>query len=142
MSDAGHLALAAQREIVERHVFFERWFAGCLGEVDYRAAISAFDSGFARIDPAGGVQDLAGLDAMLRGARGRFPSDFSIVIDTLAPLWEREDAVLMTYLEHQRHEGRATSRRAAALFLKDADAPHGVAWRFVQETWINDRPGM
>jgi hypothetical protein len=141
MTGAGDLALAAAREVVDRHVFFERWFAGCLGEVDYRAAMTAFDAGFARIDPAGAMQDRAGLDVMLRGARGRFPSDFSISVDAIATLWEREDAVLMSYLEHQRHEGRATSRRAAALFLKDAGAPHGVAWRFVQETWINDLPG-
>ena len=142
MSAAGPLALAAEREIVARHDFFVEWFAGRLGEAGYSAALAAFDTGFVRIDPDGAMQDRAGLEAMLRAARGRIAGDFSIGIEALPPLWEREDAVLMTYLERQTHAGRTTVRRAAALFLEDADAPHGVAWRFVQETWINDRPGM
>jgi hypothetical protein len=136
------LAEMAEREIVARHDFFVDWFAGRPDEAGYNAALAAFDAGFVRVDPEGAMQDRAGLDAMLRAAHGRIVGDFTIAIEASAPLWERDDAVLMTYLERQEHAGAATVRRAAALFVKDEDAPHGVAWRFVQETWINDRPGM
>ncbi|SOB90764.1 DUF4440 domain-containing protein [Stappia indica] len=139
MTGTGDIAAAAAREIVARHEFFVDWFAGRLEDSAFAAALAAFDPDFHRIGPDGALQDHNGLTAMLAAARGRFAEGFAIAIEDVAVLRETGDDALMTYVERQEHAGRTTFRRAGALFSRNADAPLGVAWRFVQETWINDR---
>ena len=139
MTGTGDIGAAAAREIVARHAFFVDWFAGRLEDSDFAAALAAFEPDFHRIGPDGALQDHDGLTAMLAAARGRFGAGFAIAIEDVAVLREAGDDALMTYVERQEHAGRTTFRRAGALFSRNADAPLGVAWRFVQETWINDR---
>ncbi|MBC2860717.1 hypothetical protein [Stappia sp. 28M-7] len=139
MTNTGDIGAAAAREIVARHEFFVDWFAGRLEDSAFAAALAAFEPDFHRIGPDGALQDHEGLTSMLAAARGRFAEGFAIAIEDVAVLRETGDDALMTYVERQEHGGRTTFRRAGALFSRNADAPLGVAWRFVQETWINDR---
>lgn len=139
MTNTGDIGAAAAREIVARHEFFVDWFAGRLEDSAFAAALAAFEPDFHRIDPDGALQDHEGLTSMLAAARGRFTEGFAIAIQDVAVLRETSEDALMTYVERQEHAGRTTFRRAGALFSRNADAPLGVAWRFVQETWINDR---
>ena len=139
MTETGDIGAAAAREIVARHAFFVDWFAGRLEDSAFAAALTAFEPDFHRIGPDGALQDHAGLTAMLAAARGRLSDGFAITIEDIAVLHETGEEALMTYVERQEHGGRTTFRRAGALFSRNADAPLGVAWRFVQETWINDR---
>ncbi|WP_249695962.1 hypothetical protein [Stappia sp. WLB 29] len=139
MTGAGDIGAAAAREIVARHAFFVDWFAGRLEDGAFAAALAAFEPDFHRIGPDGALQDHAGLTAMLAASRGRFADGFAITIEDIAVLRETGEEALMTYVERQEHGGRTTFRRAGALFSRNADAPLEVAWRFVQETWINDR---
>lgn len=141
MTGTGDIGAAAAREIVARHAFFVDWFAGRLEDSSLAAALTAFDPDFHRIAPDGALQDHEGLTEMLAAAKGRFAEGFAIAIEDVAVLRETGEDILMTYVERQEHAGRTTFRRAGALFSKNANAPLGVAWRFVQETWINDRTG-
>ena len=49
--------------------------------------------------------------------------------------------MLVRYVERQIVDSRETARRSTALMTRDAGAPEGVAWRFVQETWIEPAEG-
>jgi hypothetical protein len=138
---SGTLAERAEREIRELHEFFVGWFTGALGETDLAAALAAFDPGFCRIGPEGESQDYPGLATMLAGARGGVEPGFQISIEEPGVLWQARDAVLMSYVERQRSAAGANARRSAALMLSAPGAPRGVAWRFVQETWITASGG-
>lgn len=139
MTGRGDIGAAAAREIVARHEFFVDWFAGRLSDSSFAASLAAFEPDFHRIGPDGALQDHEGLASMLAAARGRLTDQFAITITDVAVLRETGEDALMTYVERQEHGGRTTFRRAGALFSRNADAPLGVAWRFVQETWIKDR---
>lgn len=139
MMGAGNIGAAAASEIVARHAFFVDWFAGRLSDSAFAASLAAFEPDFHRIDPDGALQDHTDLTAMLAAARGRLADGFAIAIEDIAVLHESGEEALITYVERQEHGGRTTFRRAGALFSRNAGAPLGVAWRFVQETWIKDR---
>lgn len=139
MMGAGNIGAAAAREIIARHAFFVDWFAGRLEDSAFAAALAAFEPDFHRIGPDGALQDREGLASMLSAARGRFAEGFAITIEDIAVLRETGDDALVIYVERQELGGRTSFRRAGALFSRNAGAPLGVAWRFVQETWIKDR---
>ena len=54
----------------------------------------------------------------------------------IRPIWERGEAVLLQYVEQQYRDGRTTRRLSTALFTAEPDAPCGVVWRHLQETWM------
>lgn len=131
------LAAKAEAEVHARHAFFVDWFAGRADETAFGTARRAFDPAFVRIPADGGApQDLDAVFAMLAGKRGALVNDFAI--DTEVESWVEvsETAGLLRYVERQRTPAGPTARRASALFLDSPAAPEGVAWRWLQETWI------
>jgi len=48
-----------------------------------------------------------------------------------------EGIVLVVYDEHQVIDGQKSARRSSAVFSADPEAPEGVVWRQLQETWIS-----
>ena len=73
---------------------------------------------------------------MIRSARGKRPADFKIRVDLIAARQIGNDVALVVYDEHQVIDGEKSARRSSALFTADPDAPEGVVWRQLQETWI------
>ena len=137
MSDTGTgpVGAMALREVRERHGGFVEWFTSGRDEAVFEAMMAAFGPRFALVDPSGEVFDRARVDDMLRGARATRASDFRIAIEDGTVLWETADAALVGYVERQWMDGRVTARRSTALFTRNADAPCGVRWNYLHETW-------
>jgi len=128
-----------EREVRELHVFFERWFRGELPEGAFARVADALAEDFVLISPRGARDDRASILAAIRGARGGRSAAFSIVIESFESRWQGTDACLVTYEEHQREGDDATARASSALFRRDDDAPVGVRWVHLHETWLPDR---
>ena len=138
MSD---VAALARVEVVARHDFFVAWFTGHAAVAAMDEAARAFASDMGRIAPDGRVQDRGEVVAMLRAAGGTRGPSFAIRVEVREARVLGQGLALVVYDEHQVLDGTRTARRASALFGLDARAPGGVAWRHLQETWIDPAPG-
>jgi hypothetical protein len=131
MSD---LAEAARREILELHAVFVELFTGRSRNLARCAA--AFAKDFEMVTPSGARIDrraiLAGIEA------ARVGPGFRIEILEIRAVWERNDSVLLQYVEQQYRDGKITRRRSTALFEAFAEAPCGVVWRYLHETWMQN----
>jgi len=90
------------------------------------------------IAPDGASRDRTAVMGFLAGATA--PADFRIDILDLRTIWESESAVLLQYVEQQYRDGRTTRRRSSALFTADENAPLGVVWEYLHETWMAAEP--
>ena len=127
------LAASAMTEVRSLHAAFEDLFTGRRRDLDRCAR--AFASDFSMVAPDGSRRDRGAVLAAL-GIAAASP-DFHISIKDLTPIWEAADSVLLQYVEEQYRDGETTRRLAVALFETASHAPNGVAWRFLQETWIS-----
>jgi hypothetical protein len=130
------LSELARREVIALHEFFVRWFTSGEG-ADFASCERAFAPDFAMVTPEGKLHGRDAIVAMLRDARGALSPGFAITILDPHPVWTDGDAVLLGYVEQQYRDGRVTRRRSTALFTRDASAPRGVVWRYLQETWMD-----
>ena len=137
MSPKRSLLASAMAEIVERHAFFVRWYsAPSPDSAEFALSETAFDAEFVMVTPDGREHRRAQVIASLRGARSSADASFRIDIEAIEPRWQDQDAILVSYVEAQLRDGRRTRRRSNALFVRQASAPHGIAWRHLQETWM------
>jgi len=127
------LAASAMTEVRSLHAAFEDLFTGRRRDLDRCAR--AFASDFSMVAPDGSRRGREAVLAAL-GIAAASP-DFHISIKDLTPIWEAADSVLLQYVEEQYRDGETTRRLAVALFETASHAPNGVAWRFLQETWIS-----
>jgi hypothetical protein len=139
------LAATAIREIEELHAFLEGWLGGT--GADSAAAFAriegALSPGFTMVTPAGERLSRAEILGWLRGAHGsrRDPAPFRIRIEAPEVLHCEPPLVLVSYVEAQaRGQGQATERNArrSLVLLRGADeAPAGMSWIAIQETWLS-----
>ena len=132
------IAARATDEVRELHHFFVAWFTG-VADADFQRCEAALASDFRMVTPDGGLHDRAAVIDRIRSARSSAAADFAIEILQPAIAWQSDNAVLLEFIEQQYRDGRSFSRRSTALFTDQPDAPNGVAWRHLQETWI--QPG-
>ena len=130
------LIARAQAEVIKRHDFFVEWFTGRATEADLSVSLRAFAPDMVMIEPDSNTIGTAEIAAMITGARGKRPADFEIRVDLIAARQLSEDVALVVYDEHQVIDGQKSARRSSAVFSADPDAPEGVVWRQLQETWI------
>lgn len=130
------LISCAKAEVIKRHEFFVEWFTGRGSEAEMEISLRAFAPDMTMIEPDANMIGQAEVIAMLRSARGKRPADFAIRVELVAARQIGHDAALVIYDEHQVIDGDRTARRSSAVFTADADAPEGVVWRQLQETWI------
>jgi hypothetical protein len=126
------LAAQAVREIHALHAAFEELFTGRSRDLDRCAKALAAD--FSMVAPDGSRRDRATVLAAL-GAAASTPG-LRIEIRDIAQIWQAEDSVLLQYVEEQYRDGRTTRRLSTALFTAEAEAPCGVVWRYLHETWM------
>lgn len=137
MSAAPDLLHGATAEILGLHAFFVAWFSGELREdAALHRAESAFHADFTMITPDGCLHDRAAVIERIRSARGSAAPAFQIEIEDIARVWDDKDAILVRYVEAQSSAGRHTKRRSTALFVRSDEAMNNVAWRHLQETWM------
>jgi len=127
----------ASAEVVARHDFFVAWFTGNADAAAMEEAARAFAPDMRRIGPEGRVQDAGEVIAMLRAGRATRAEGFAIRVEVREARALGGGLALVIYDEHQADGAARTARRASALFGVDAAAPGGVAWRHLQETWID-----
>lgn len=132
------LIAAAQAEVINRHAFFVGWFTGKLPDAAMEDSARAFAPDMLMIVPDGAMITSDQVVAMLRGARGKRGADFAIKVELREARLLGQTA-LIVYDEHQVIDGANTARRSSALFTADADAPEGVVWRHLQETWLKSQ---
>ena len=130
------LIARAQAEVIKRHDFFVEWFTGRASEDELAISIRAFAPDMVMIEPDSNTIGTEEIVAMITGARGKRPADFEIRVDMITARQISEDIALVVYDEHQVIDGQKSARRSSAVFSADADAPEGVVWRQLQETWI------
>ncbi len=130
------LIARAQAEVVNRHKFFVEWSTGRATDADLSVSLRAFAPDMVMVEPDANTIGTAEIAAMIKAARGRRPADFEIRVDLIAARELGEGIVLVVYDEHQVIDGQKSARRSSAVSSADPEAPEGVVWRQLQETWI------
>ena len=130
------LIARAQSEVIKRHEFFVEWFTGRAAEDDLAISLRAFAPDMVMIEPDSNTIGTEEIVAMITSARGKRPADFEIRVELIAARQISQGVALVVYDEHQVIDGQKSARRSSAVFSADADAPEGVVWRQLQETWI------
>lgn len=130
------LIAKAKAEVVNRHHFFVEWFTGRAPEAEMRSSLQAFAPDMIMIEPDGSMIGSDEVKAMVESARGKRSAEFEIRVDVIEARQLGEDTALVIYDEHQVIDGQKSARRSSALFSPAPDAPEGVVWRQLQETWI------
>lgn len=126
------LAGSAAREVVELHAFFVEAFTG--RNRDFNRAEQALAADMLMVTPEGRRVTRAQIMAGLTNAKAR--GDFRITIRDIKPVSEAGQSVLLQYVEEQYRDGETSERVSVALFEAAPEAPCGVVWRYLQETWI------
>jgi hypothetical protein len=138
------LAATAIREIRELHGFFEAWLGGSgpSGDIAFRRAEAALASGFTMVTPSGQRLSRSEVLGWLRSAHGsrRDPAPFRISIDESVVLHCEVPLVVVSYVEVQRG-AEISTRRSLAVLREAEDAPCGVLWLALQETWASPQTG-
>jgi hypothetical protein len=133
------LADLAIREVVELHHFFNRWLRAPGEEkLDIARLAGVLDPAFRLVAPDGGVRERQPLIDWIAGVRGSRGADFRIDVADFVLVWQSPEAVLLEYLETQYIDGKTTKRLSTALFCRAPEAPCGVVWRHLQETWLQE----
>ncbi|MEM5470211.1 hypothetical protein WNZ14_00560 [Hoeflea sp. AS60] len=130
------LIARAKAEVVNRHHFFVEWFTGRASEAELAASLRAFAPDMVMIEPDANTIGTNEILLMITNARGKRPADFEIKVELIAARQIGDDIALVIYDEHQVIDGEKSARRSSAVFSADRDAPEGVVWRQLQETWI------
>lgn len=131
------LVAAATREVVELHDFFAAWLRPDAGAPqDVGRLEQALDPEFRLIGPDGNSRTREAVVAWIAGARGSRGAAFRLEVSEFRPVWQSDAAILLEYVETQYGHGQSTRRLSTALFCRAPSAPCGVAWRHLQETWL------
>lgn len=123
--------------MIDLHAFFEAWLGGVLPEDDSEFArfVVATDPGFTLISPDGRSMTGDAVALWIRQSHGARPG-FRLWTTDHRLHYEGDGCALVSYLEWQERDGLTTCRISSALFVVDASAPNGYAWRHVHETWL------
>jgi hypothetical protein len=128
------LAAAAGREILQLHAGFVELFTG--RSRDFSRCSKVFAPDMRMVTPEGVRAGRQAIMAALAAARAA--PDFRIAISDISCIWESDNSVLLQYVEQQYRDGGTTRRLSTALFGAKAEAPCGVVWRYLHETWMRD----
>ena len=124
-----------EREIADLHRFFEQWFKGEVDSLDRVEA--ALDPGFTIVGPGGGVLERSEIIEIIARDRGQRP-DLRISTTEHRLLDATDDRLVTAYVEEHHGPDGETRRHSTAIFAIDEDAPNGVRWIRVHETWTSD----
>jgi len=123
------------REITELHDFFDDVFNARRSGVDRLQAALADD--FTLVGPDGNVMDHATTIAAIDNAHGaRMGLRVSTAEHQL--LFELDGTLVASYVEVHTTDDSETRRLTTVVFTTDVDAPNGLVWRRVHETWLSD----
>ncbi len=122
------------REIVELHDVFEAYFLGTSDDLSRVEAALADDFTFVAADAT--TTDRDGTLAALTAGHSHATSltirthDRQLIVKT-------DDLVVAEYVEEHVLSDRTNLRRSTVVFSPAPEAPNGLQWRRVHETWID-----
>jgi hypothetical protein len=127
-----------RNEIEELHAFFQAWFSGAIAqsEQNFARVTTVLSPQFTLIGPDGRLNESVTVIGWLRGGYGSRPS-FRLWTEQIAVRHRVGDLVLATYEEGQEIGGAPNRRLSSVLFRRRADAPNGLEWLHVHETWLH-----
>lgn len=127
----------AQFEVRDLHRFFVSWYnKGTANDTQFERFDRAMAPGFQIVPPSGSLLDRPTIIKEVRASRATHDDNFAIEIDDIRGLWASHDEIMVCYIEAQRSRGEWTRRRSSALLKTDPQAPRGLAWLCLQETWL------
>lgn len=126
-----------KQEIIELHDFFERWMRGDdpLTDDAFQRVRAVLADGFELIHPEGRRIEREPLLDRLRKAHGSRPEK-KIWIEAPRLQFTRGVVQVATYEEWQEDDNGRDGRLSTAVFQRVPDAPNGLVWRHVHETWL------
>ena len=128
---------ACKREIEQLHDFFVEWYAGELDEGEFARMERAMGEGFEMVTPEGDRLDREEVLEMVRAGRGQHgDGHFDIEIRNVETVESGPGIRLVRYEEWQGTGEGETGRISTACFRAAEDAPEGIVWTDLQETWL------
>ena len=128
--------LRGGREIVDLHAFFQDWFRGEADASAFGRLDAALADEFVIITPQGRSVRRSGI---IEGVRSQYGCDpqASLAIRGVTLQEACESMAVLTYEEWQGRYGQpATGRLSTVVFGVREQAPHGLVWLHVHETWL------
>ncbi|MFW5921043.1 MAG: hypothetical protein ACOCUS_04330 [Polyangiales bacterium] len=139
------LGRRCRREVEDLHAFFVEWFNGAVpqSEETFARATSALAGDFELVSPRGARDDRESILREIRGAYGgREGQGFSVAIEDFRVKLVQSPLCVVTYVERHRSDEQSAARLSTAIFREREDAPEGVEWVHLHETWLpNGTPG-
>lgn len=130
--DEDETTAEVRAEIEALHVEFA---SRLTGRVDDMARIEAsLAPEFSFVSPQGDVVERESLIEGLLEAHGARP-DLKIEIKAVQVLHDGGDGLVAAYEEWHTHPTYETARQSTVVFVRDDDAPGGLAWLHVHECW-------
>lgn len=136
---ADALRVRCEDEVFELHRFFQEWY---LGEVDdpngeaFGRVSEVLAEEFHIVTPEGKMLGRSEILTAVRGGHGSKPADFRIRTEKCHFRAGGRGIGVVTYEEWHDEGGKSQGRLSTAVFQDRADAPNGVRWVHVHETWL------
>jgi hypothetical protein len=142
MTDAPDICQTCRREIEALHQFFEDWLRGECPNTDaaFERLRCALASDFRLIHPSGRWTTREDILTGLCDGHGRQPS-LTIDIRDVRLRQATDELAVATYEEWQETGASTDGRLSTVAFRREVDAPNGLRWLHVHETWLEASEG-
>ena len=121
-----------REEIEELHEFFEAYFLGTESSLDRVDRV--LSPTFTIVGPHGVESDRAATMQALVEGHGHTTS-LRITTTDHRRILADGNVVIASYIEHHELAERSNHRLSTVVFTLDDDAPNGLRWEHVHETW-------
>lgn len=129
----------SEREIRRLHEFFVEWYAGTVDRSTFDRMDEALEEEFRMVTPDGTLHTRADVLEMVRGSYGRNdPGEFEIDIRNVERRSGFTDHATVRYEEWQTTPDGTSGRISTALLRDEEDAPAGIVWLDLHETWLEE----
>ena len=124
-------------EIEELHEFFVEWYTATIPEDRFDRMERAIAPGFEMVTPDGVRRERSVVLDAVRESYGRDdPGEFDIDIRNVELIEDLDEYALVRYEEWQTSGANRTGRVSTVLFREQSDAPGGLQWIDLHETWL------
>ncbi len=122
-------------EVERLHSFFEDWFDG-RGDHTIEEFSNALDDTFFIVSPEGVKMSKRAIVGVVEQLHETGP--VSIRVENISLESTTGELIIGTYEEHQERNGERKVRLSSVGMRVDPQAPGGIRWMFVHETWLPD----
>lgn len=129
-------------EVIELHRFFQDWMNAVLEPTEAKFRLTdVLADDFGMVTPEGTRVNRQEIERQVRASHGVYRDSerpLTIRIENLEGRALTKGAFLVGYDEWQETPDGDYGRRSTAVFRERPDAPNGVEWVHVHETWLPD----